>query len=74
MTWFWLALLLMCGLIVGRMPLAAVLGFSHKTSFAESVYKASRKTYGKMLVFSSTCELVLEPRFVDWVVIVPDSF
>ncbi len=48
---FWLALLVMCGLILGRMPLAAVLGFSHKTSFAESVYKASSKTYIEMLVF-----------------------
>ena len=54
MKWFWLALLVMRGLIVGRMPLAAVLGFSHKVSFAESVYKASRTTYAKMLVFSST--------------------
>ncbi len=53
MKWFWLALLVVRGLIVGRMPLAVVLGFSHKTSFAESVYKASRKTYGKMLGFSS---------------------
>ena len=34
--------------------LAAVLAFSHKTSFAESVCKATRKTYGEMLVFSST--------------------
>ena len=58
---------------MGRMSLAHVLGFSQKTSFAESVYKASRKAYGKMLVFSSTSELVLEPRFVDWVVIVRDS-
>lgn len=54
MKWFCLALLVMRGLIVGRMPLAVVLGFSQKTSFAESVYKASRKTYGKMLLFSST--------------------
>ena len=54
MTWFWLALLVMRRLIVGRMSLAPVLGFSHKTSFAELVCKASRKTYGKMLVFSST--------------------
>ncbi|KZR70469.1 hypothetical protein PMIT1313_00524 [Prochlorococcus marinus str. MIT 1313] len=54
MKWFWLAVLVMRGLIVRRIPLAAVLGFSQKTSFAESVYKASRKTYRKMLVFSST--------------------
>ena len=54
MSWFWVDLLIMSGLVMGRLPLAAVLAFSCNTSFAESVNKASCKTYGKILVFSST--------------------